>query len=103
MDDGKLEAFNNDIGGVRRTGLDTLSATPNSDVSCARLSELKSVQEKLLAVMGQKSGFILAQLEAEGAEERPLSPYAQLPASTWSPAGAARRNGCAPGAGAWRA
>ena len=82
MDDGKLEAFNNDIEELVAR-LDTLSATPNSDVSCARLSELKSVQEKLLAVMGQKSGFILAQLEAEGTKA-PLSPYAQLPASTSS-------------------
>ena len=54
-----------------------MSATPNSEVSCARLSELKTVQQRLLAVMGQKSGFILAQLEAEGRRRRGAYPYAQ--------------------------
>jgi hypothetical protein len=77
MDDSKLEAFNNDIEELVAK-LDTLSATPASEMSCARLSELKTVQEKLIAVMGQKSGFILAQLEAEGSQA-PVSPYPQLP------------------------
>ena len=80
MDDAKLEAFNNDIEELAGQ-LDALSATPNSEVSCSRLSELKTVQERLIAVMGQKSGFILAQLEAEGSKA-PVSPYAkqQFPA-----------------------
>ncbi len=77
MDDAKLESFNNDIEELA-SKLDTLSGTPNSDVSCGRLSDLKSVQERLIAVMGQKSGFILAQLEAEGAKA-PVSPYAKQP------------------------
>ena len=77
MDDAKLEAFNNDIEELA-SQLDALSATPNSDVSCTRLNELKTVQEKLIAVMGQKSGFILAQLEAEGGKA-PVSPYAKQP------------------------
>jgi hypothetical protein len=77
MDDAKLESFNNDIEELA-SRLDTLSATPNSDVSCGRLGDLKSVQEKLITVMGQKSGFILAQLEAEGAKA-PVSPYAKQP------------------------
>jgi len=79
MDDSKLEAFNADIEELVAQ-LDTLSATPNSEVSCPRLNELKTVQEKLIAVMGQKSGFILAQLEAEGAKA-PLAPYAPAPAA----------------------
>ncbi|MGO9173909.1 MAG: DUF1134 domain-containing protein [Rhodomicrobium sp.] len=79
MDDSKLEAFNTDIEELVAQ-LDTLSATPNSEVSCPRLNELKTVQEKLIAVMGQKSGFILAQLEAEGAKA-PLAPYAASPAA----------------------
>jgi len=74
MDDSKLEAFNADIEELVAQ-LDALSATPNSEVSCPRLTELKTVQEKLIAVMGQKSGFILAQLEAEGGKA-PLAPYA---------------------------
>ena len=77
MDDAKLESFNNDIEELA-SRLDTLSATPNSDVSCSRLGDLKSVQERLITVMGQKSGFILAQLEAEGAKA-PVSPYAKQP------------------------
>jgi hypothetical protein len=78
MDDAKLEAFNSDIEELA-SQLDALSATPNSDVSCTRLNDLKGVQEKLVTVMGQKSGFILAQLEAEGAKA-PVSPYAGQPA-----------------------
>jgi hypothetical protein len=77
MDDSKLESFNSDIEELV-TKLDALSATPNSDVSCTRLSELRAVQEKLVAVMGQKSGFILAQLEAEGLKA-PVAPYGQVP------------------------
>ena len=73
MDDSKLEAFNGDIEELVAR-LDKLSATPNNEVSCARLAELKTVQQRLVAVMGQKSGFILAQLEAEGAKS-PVSPY----------------------------
>jgi hypothetical protein len=86
MDDAKLEAFNNDIEELA-SQLDALSATANSDVSCNRLGELKTVQEKLVAVMGQKSGFILAQLEAEGAKA-PVSPYAKqpMPAAAQQPA-----------------
>ncbi len=79
MDDTKLEMFNSGIEELAGQ-LDALSGTPNSDVSCARLSELRAVQEKLIAVMGQKSGFILAQLEAEGGKA-PVSPYAQQPFS----------------------
>jgi len=78
MDDSKLEAFNSDIEELA-SKLDTLSATPNSEVSCARLSELRAVQERLVAVMGQKSGFILAQLEAEGMRA-PVAPYGQAAA-----------------------
>lgn len=86
MDDAKLETFNNDIEELA-SQLDGLSATPNSDVSCNRLGELKTVQEKLVTVMGQKSGFILAQLEAEGAKA-PVSPYAKqpMPAAAQPPA-----------------
>jgi hypothetical protein len=89
MDDTKLETFNADIEELVAK-LDTLSATPNSEVSCARLSELRAVQEKLVAVMGQKSGFILAQLEAEGLKA-PVAPYgqtsaAQVPAAQAQPA-----------------
>jgi hypothetical protein len=87
MDDSKLEAFNSDIEELVAK-LDALSATPNSEVSCTRLTELRAVQEKLVAVMGHKSGFILAQLEAEGLKV-PVAPYGQAPAPQ-APAAQAR-------------
>lgn len=92
MDDTKLETFNGDIEELAGK-LDALSATANSEVSCTRLSELKTVQEKLVAVMGQKSGFILAQLEAEGGKA-PVSPYAQ---QAYPPSSEGRRETAASG------
>jgi hypothetical protein len=75
MDDSKLETFNAEI--EQLVGqLDTLNITPKNDISCARLSELKAVNDKLVGVMRQKAGFILAQLESEAARP-PISPYAQ--------------------------
>jgi hypothetical protein len=64
VDDSKLGRFNSQIEELVAQ-LDTLSATPANEVSCDRLNELKSVRDKLVSVMGQKSGFILAELEAE--------------------------------------
>jgi hypothetical protein len=72
MDDNKLGNFNSQIEELIAQ-LDTLSATPNGDVSCPRLAELKAVREKLVAVMSQKSGFILAQLEVEAAKAPPAA------------------------------
>ncbi len=77
MDDGKLETFNAEI--EQLVGqLDTLNVTPKNDISCARLNELKAVNDKLVSVMRQKAGFILAQLESEAARP-PISPYSQTP------------------------
>jgi hypothetical protein len=67
MDDRKLENFNAEIEELVGQ-LDALSATPKGEISCVRLKELKAVNDKLIAVMGQKSGFILAQLEVEAAK-----------------------------------
>lgn len=67
MDDSRLGTFNTELEQLV-SQLDTLSATPSTDVSCDRLSDLKSVRDRLVTVMNQKSGFILAQLEAEGAK-----------------------------------
>ncbi len=73
MDDSKLETFNAEI--EQLVGqLDTLNVTPKNDISCTRLTELKAVNDKLVAVMRQKAGFILAQLESEAARP-PISPY----------------------------
>ncbi len=50
--------------------------TPKNDVSCARLNELKAVNDRLVAVMRRKAGFILAELESQAASP-PISPYSQ--------------------------
>jgi hypothetical protein len=75
MDDSKLETFNSEIEELVGK-LDALNATPKTDISCARLSDLKAVNDKLVSVMRQKAGFILAQLESEAASP-PISPYSQ--------------------------
>ncbi len=75
MDDAKLEAFNAEIEELVGQ-LDALNVTPKNDISCARLNELKTVSEKLVAVMRRKAGFILAQLEVAAASA-PISPYSQ--------------------------
>lgn len=77
MDDSKLETFNAEIEQLV-SQLDTLNLTPKNDISCDRLKELRAVNDKLIAVMRQKAGFILAQLESEGAKP-PISPYSQTP------------------------
>ncbi len=75
MDDSELETFNAEI--EQLVGrLDALNVTPKNDISCARLDELKAVNDKLISVMRQKAGFILAQLESEAASP-PISPYAK--------------------------
>jgi hypothetical protein len=77
MDDRKLENFNTEIEELVAQ-LDALSATPKGDISCPRLDELKAVQDKLVAVMGQKSGFILAQLEVAAAKSPAGAPAAPI-------------------------
>ncbi len=78
MDDSKLETFNAEI--EQLVGqLDALNVTPKNDISCARLNELKSVNDRLIAVMRQKAGFILAQLESEGAKAADFSLFADSP------------------------
>jgi len=72
MDDGKLAQFNGEIEELIAE-LDTLSATPESQVPCARLEDLKRVRDKLLTVMGRKSGFVLAELEPQNAPATPAS------------------------------
>ncbi len=75
MDDSKLETFTAEI--EQLVGeLDALNVTPKNDISCARLNELKAVNDRLIGVMRQKAGFILAQLESEAARP-PISPYSQ--------------------------
>jgi hypothetical protein len=62
MNDTRLNSFNDEIA-ILVTRLDTLSGVSGTNVSCERLDELKKVRDRLLTVMGQKSGFMLAGLE----------------------------------------
>jgi hypothetical protein len=73
MDDSKLEKFNAEIEELVGQ-LDALNVTPKNDISCARLNELKAVNDKLIAVMRRKAGFILSELEVAAASA-PISPY----------------------------
>jgi len=73
MDDTKLESFNSDIEDLVGQ-LDSLNATPKNEISCERLNELRSINDRLIGVMRKKAGFILAQLEAEAGKPA-LNPY----------------------------
>jgi hypothetical protein len=84
MDDTKLEAFNAEIEDLV-SQLDALNVTPKNGISCARLDDLKAVNDKLVGVMRRKAGFILAQLEAQAASA-PISPYpAKAPVEKLAP------------------
>jgi hypothetical protein len=79
MDENKLANFNSQIEELV-TQLDTLSATPASEVSCDRLNQLKSVRDQLISVMTKKAGFILAEVEAsKPAQSAAVAAPAPLP------------------------
>ncbi len=67
MDDARLSQFNNEIEELV-SRLDRLSVTPKGEVSCDRLNDLRGVRDRLVTVMGQKSGFILAQVDIENSK-----------------------------------
>jgi hypothetical protein len=74
MDDSRLTQFNTEIEELV-SQLDRLSVTPKGDMSCQRLSDLRAVRDKLVAVMGQKSGFVLAQIDNDqGPASAPATP-----------------------------
>lgn len=86
MQDDKIEEFNRDIDSLVAQ-MDALSQTPNNKITCEKLDELKRVRDRLLTVMGQKSGYMLAKVDAEfekGAAKpvttaaAPIEPPAQL-------------------------
>jgi hypothetical protein len=64
MEDPELSRYNAEIEQLV-TQIDALSVNAGKDVPCERVSELKRVRDKLLSVMGQKSGFMLAGLDRE--------------------------------------
>ncbi len=70
IQDEKIDAFNHEVESLVGQ-MDVLSQTPNTKITCEKLDELKRVRDRLLTVMGQKSGYLLAKVEAE--LERPGS------------------------------
>jgi hypothetical protein len=64
LQDDKIAVFNREIESLVGQ-MDVLSQTPNAKITCEKLDELKRVRDRLLAVMGQKSGYMLAKVESE--------------------------------------
>jgi hypothetical protein len=64
LHDEKIDEFNREIESLVAQ-MDVLSQTPNSKITCEKLDELKRVRDRLLTVMGQKSGYMLAKVEDE--------------------------------------
>ncbi len=65
MNDSRLESFNSEIETLV-TQIDSLSSSSGGPVSCERLNDLKKARDRLLTVMGQKSGYMLAELDQSG-------------------------------------
>ncbi len=71
IQDDKMSEFNREIEGLVAQ-MDGLSQTPNENINCEKLDELKRVRDRLLTVMGQKSGYMLA--KADVALDNPAPP-----------------------------
>ncbi|NJM34382.1 MAG: DUF1134 domain-containing protein [Rhodomicrobium sp.] len=65
-----MDGFNREIETLV-SQMDALSQTPNERINCDKLDELKRVRDRLLTVMGQKSGYMLAKADLE--LDRPAS------------------------------
>jgi hypothetical protein len=83
LQDEKIAAFNREIESLVAQ-MDVLSQTPNAKITCEKLDELKRVRDRLLTVMGQKSGYMLAKVETElekpGAKPNPPQAASSNPA-----------------------
>jgi hypothetical protein len=84
--DDKIEEFNSEI--ARLVGqMDVLSQTASDKITCQKLNELKRVRDRLLTVMGQKSGYMLARADVLfdkstfSQSAKPASASATTPAS----------------------
>jgi hypothetical protein len=64
LQDDKMSEFNREIDALVNQ-MDTLSQTPNDKINCEKLDELKRVRDRLLTIMGQKSGYMLAKADIE--------------------------------------
>jgi Skp family chaperone for outer membrane proteins len=87
LQDDKMDEFNREVDSLF-SQMDALSQTPNDKINCEKLEELKRVRDRLLTVMGQKSGYMLAKADVE--LDRPAGsappPKAQPQANAASPA-----------------
>ena len=68
LQDEKMSEFNREIDTLVNQ-MDVLSQTANDKITCEKLDELKRVRDRLLTIMGQKSGYMLA--KADGELDRP--------------------------------
>ncbi len=66
-DDPKLDEFNTQIETLF-SQIDELSRARGGTVTCQQVDKLKSLRDRLLVVMAQKSGYMLAQLDAAPAQ-----------------------------------
>jgi hypothetical protein len=64
LQDDKMSEFNREIDALVNQ-MDALSQTPNDKINCEKLDELKRVRDRLLTIMGQKSGYMLAKADIE--------------------------------------
>lgn len=64
LQDDKMSQFNREIEGLVAQ-MDGLSQTPANQITCDKLEELRRVRDRLLTVMGQKSGYMLAKADLE--------------------------------------
>jgi Skp family chaperone for outer membrane proteins len=64
LQDDKMSQFNREIEGLVAQ-MDGLSQTPANEITCDKLEELRRVRDRLLTVMGQKSGYMLAKADLE--------------------------------------
>lgn len=84
MNDAGLESFNDEIETLV-TKVGALSAAAGQSVPCERLSELRQARDRLLTVMGQKSGYMLSELERNGRQASP--PQTKTASRNSAPAG----------------
>jgi Skp family chaperone for outer membrane proteins len=62
LQDDRVGEFNREIEQLVNQ-MDDLSRTPAEQIDCGKLEELKQVRDRLLTVMGQKSGYMLANVD----------------------------------------
>jgi hypothetical protein len=94
LQDEKIDEFNREIESLVAQ-MDVLAQTPNAKITCEKLEELKRVRDRLLTVMGQKSGYMHAKVEAEldAPGGKPAQQQAAAPTSVAPPAEPIRPSG----------